>query len=95
MLTIEWRTNNAYDSLLIICESEAIRTVFSPADHAEIQDCLVALGDLSAWDGLDPDPDITPEDYGSLVMRRSEDGTVLALDPPTFAARLAFWFRGN
>ena len=94
MLTIEWRTNNAYDTILIL-EEDTIVTVFSPAARREIHDLLTDLGDLSDWQGVEPDQALLPEAYGDLVMARSEDGTVLEMDGAHLKERLAYWFRGT
>jgi len=91
MLTIEWRTNNAYDTILIL-EGDTIVTVFSPAETKEIHDLLTDLGDLREWQGTEPDEGLVAEAYGDLVMTRSEDGTVLELDSAHLGERLACWF---
>lgn len=94
MFTIEWRTTNAYDTILIL-HDDTICTIFSPAERQEIDDMLIDLGDLHAWQGMDPDEGLRAEAYGDLVMARSEDGTVTALNGAHLKERLAYWFRGT
>lgn len=106
MYSVEWRTNNAYDSLVVCwtgtldgqpeAQETRVITVFLPAGKEEIQDFLVSPGSFADWNGNEiPDDDTSPEDYGELVLSRTEDNGVSCPDGERFAERLAFWFRTN
>jgi len=93
-MNIEWRTNNAYDSVLVIDDEGKVVTWFANNSADSIRDMLVELGDVGDWEGRDPEEVTDPNEYGELVLCRAADGAVLEIGPQ-FAERLAFWFRGE
>ena len=96
---VEWRHNNAYDTVLVTDEDHRITSVYTVGDKSgldALRHALTDLGDLDDWHGDPIDPDAeNPGDYGDLVLQRAACGTVTDLNPKLFAERLAFWFRGR
>ena len=96
--TIEWRTKNAYDSLLVVCESGTtsayqLETAFSPATPQEIEAMVTALGDLRDWRGNElPAEGVEAPDYGDLVLKLDENGGKLVEDRSRIEERLVFLF---
>ena len=95
--TIEWRTKNAYDSLLVVCESGTtsvyqLETAFSPATPQEIEAMVTALGDLRDWRGNGAAEGVAAPDYGNLVLKLDENGGKLVGDLARIKERLVFLF---
>jgi len=93
-MNIQWRTNNAYDSVLVIDDGGKIVTWFADNQADSIRNVLVNMGDLADWEGRAPEGVTDPDEYGELVLSRAADGAVLEIGPQ-FGERLAFWFRGE
>lgn len=67
MNTLEYRTNNAYDSVLLVEDG----TVIGAWDAAVVpRDHLDNPGDLSDWDATYPDC-TDPDDYGTLLWTKA------------------------
>ena len=96
-MRIEWRTNNAYDSVLVI-DDEGQVVQWADADtilangRTALADMLTAPVELSSWSLDDPD-ETDPDGYGELVLAREPgDGQADIPDAKLLAERLAFRF---
>jgi hypothetical protein len=100
-LRIEWRTRAEGDDTVLAVE-EGSGAVVS-AWKAETELLTDYLNDMIGMD-IDKDPkggngvDHTqhrPQEWGDIVMSRSEAGDVLWVDPGLYWERIAYWFRAR
>jgi len=71
-VAVQWRTNNAYDSVLLL--NGAGRVI---SKYNAIPSLLVDMGNIAAWAGDPVDPDLPagdPAEYGDLIIERLADG---------------------
>jgi len=88
----QWRTNNSYDTVLILDDEGRVKTQFRDNEADSIHNLLVNPGRFADWKGNAPSS-MAPDDYGALVMERDDmDGTTNIPDPDLFCHLLALWF---
>jgi hypothetical protein len=97
-LRIEWRSRAEGDDALLTVD-ENTDTVLDAweADAASLTDFLNDMAGLSAHRGRDG-IDLSqrdPEQWGDLVIARSEDGDVLSIEPQLYWEGVAYWFRSR
>jgi hypothetical protein len=99
-LRIEWRCRAEGDDALLAIEDESNRVVKAwEAEEASLTDFLNDMTGLEATGpeanghgGVSQD---NPEEWGELVIARSEAGDILYIDPPLYWAGIAYWFRSR
>jgi hypothetical protein len=94
---IEWRSKAEGDDALLAVEEEN-ETVLEawPADHELLRDFLNDMVGLKphARNGGDVARRF-PDEWGDLVIARSESGDVLTIDPQLYWEGVAYWFRSR
>jgi len=104
-LRIEWRTRAEGDDTIIAVEESSNEVVKTwPAETDVLTDFLNDMVDLhssatmksegKSTNGVDP-THRPPQDWGELVMARSEEGDVLRVEPGLYWERIAYWFRSR
>ena len=98
---IEWRTRGAGDhALLFVGEfGEDSNTVLQTwgADPALLADFLNDMAALDTATGL-LEVDVSqrePQQWGKLVLARSQSGDVLTIDPERYWDGIYYWFRSR
>jgi hypothetical protein len=98
---IEWRRRMEGDDTLLTIENETNAVVKAwPADTDLLTNFLNDMTGLSqrpvekSGNGVDH-IDRQPQEFGDLVMSRSEDGDVLWLDPELYWDGIAHYFRSK
>ena len=97
-LRIEWRSRTEGDDALLAVEddSNAVLSAWE-ADPALLTDFLNDMAGLDAHKG-GISVDVSqrdPEQWGELVIARSESGDVLSVDPQLYWEGVAYWFRSR
>ena len=97
-LRIEWRSRAEGDDALLAVD-ESSNTVLDAwkADAALLADFLNDMDGLNAQrgrDGMDASHR-DPEQWGELVIARSDSGDVLSVDPQLYWEGVAYWFRSR
>ena len=100
-MRIEWRTNNAYDSVLRIDDDGKLldwadaSSISAGKSRPILADLLVEPIELESW-SMDEPTSTDPEDYGELVLAREtgDDGAEIP-SVRLLAKRLAFHFRAT
>lgn len=96
-MRIEWRYGNAEDVLLTVDEEGATALEVWEFDSALLSDFLNLMTGLDAHvrRAVTDDGRRDPEEWGRLVIARSDDGDVLRIDPELYWDRVAHWFRSQ
>lgn len=101
-LRLEWRSRTEGDDTILAVQVEdgRPRVVKSwPADIDILTDLLnemVGLDDKPGNGGNGMDySQRSPQDWGNLVISRSDEGDVLYIDPALYWEGIAFWFRSR
>ena len=98
-VSVEWRVRDGSDAIAVVDSHGIVAEVAIP-DESLLKDYLAVTSDLKRWrewtvwrpaNANEREPD----SLGELVMGRSEDGDVLAVDPELFWERIYRWFRSR
>ena len=97
-MRFEWRNGERdTDALLAVDEdSNTVQEVWE-ATGALLEDFLNEMATIDGDKGAsrtDVD-ERDPQQWGGLVIARSDTGDVLSIDPELYWDRLAFWFRSR
>jgi hypothetical protein len=98
---IEWRTKGRGDDALLFVREfgEAGDTVLRSwdANPRRLTDFLNDMEDLdTSGAGLEtPLDQRKPEQWGQLVLSRSPEGDILAIDPEIYWDKIYYWFRSS
>lgn len=96
---VEWRVQDGSDAIAMVDSNGTVAEVAIP-DEVVLKDYLAVTADLdrwrkwTIWNSVSADKR-HPEAWGKLVMGRSEDGDILAMDPELFWERVYRWFRSR
>ncbi len=96
-MRIEWRYGNAGDVLLTVDEEGATALEVWEFDGTLLSDFLNLMAglDVHGRQAITDDGQRDPEEWGRLVIARSDDGDVLRIDPELYWDRVAHWFRSQ
>jgi len=103
-LRIEWRSRAEGDDTIVAIEEGSNAVVTSWVANVDLLtdflNDMVGLdpkstsGDVKTANGVDHSQR-SPQEWGDLVMARSDDGDVLRIDPALYWDRIAYWFRSR
>ena len=96
-MRIEWRYRNPENALLTVDEEGNTALEVWELDRALLSDFLnqmTTLGTCSRQSIVD-DSQRDPQEWGGLVIARSDSGDVLRTDPELYWDRVAHWFRSE
>jgi hypothetical protein len=105
-LRMEWRRRAEGDETILAVETGSNAVVKAwPADTDLLADFLNDMagldptapnagGDTKPTNGVDHTQH-PPQEWGDVVMSRSEDGDVLWVDPALYWEGIAYWFRSK
>jgi hypothetical protein len=97
-LRIEWRSRAEGEDALLAVEDEDNKVLGTwEANPPLLKDFL---NDMEELQGKAPPNEVSspnryPEEWGALVIARSEDGDVLLVDPQLYWEGVAYWFRAH
>ena len=96
-MRIEWRYRSDEDALLTVDEEGATALEVWELDRALLSDFLNLMTSLDAHNkrSIVVDAQRDPQEWGQLVIARSDDGDVLRVDPELYWDRVAHWFRSE
>ncbi|MBO0691838.1 MAG: hypothetical protein J2P58_02980 [Acidimicrobiaceae bacterium] len=94
---IEWRrAEDGEEAVIAVEESTDVITRVWPASPAILADFLNDMHLLeSPSGGVDEGFGSDPEDWGDVVIARSESGQILRVDPQLYWEGVATWFRSR
>lgn len=95
-LRIEWRSRTEGDDTLLAVEDGAhvVKAWLADADLlTDFLNDMVGL-DPKSRNGVDYSKR-SPQEWGDLVMARSDTGDVLSVDPTLYLGGIAHWFRSH
>ena len=99
-MNIEWRHYAGNDAIVLVDPStESVREI-SQADGAVLKDYLAVTGNMDswrrslAWQSVKAD-DSSPDQFGELVLSRTETGDISFVDPELFWEGVQRWFRSK
>jgi hypothetical protein len=81
------------DTLIQVMDEGSVVQAW-PADGALISDFLNDMDDLHDRKGIEIGQK-APQDWGKLVLSRSENGGILQVDPDVYWDRVQHWFRSR
>jgi len=96
-LRLEWRSKAEGEDVLLAVD-EGSNTVKEEweADTDLLTDFLNEMAGLDTGTrGKVPSGDRDPQEWGDLVIARSESGDVLSVDPELYWEGIAYWFRSR
>ncbi|MCY4582498.1 MAG: hypothetical protein OXE50_06840 [Chloroflexi bacterium] len=96
-MRIEWRYGDQQDALISVDEEGGTALEVWEFDRALLSDFLnlmTAIGTHSRQSIAD-DGQRDPQEWGRLVIARSDDGDVLRIDPELYWDRVSHWFRSQ
>lgn len=97
-MRIEWRSRGKGDDALLAVNEEGNAVIGAwVADAPLLTDFLNEMLGLDAHygrGGLDLNQR-DPQQWGDLVLARSESGDVLSVDPELYWERVSYWFRSR
>jgi len=96
-LRYEWRSRAEGDEAILAVEegSYAVVKVWV-ADTDRLADLLNDMKEFDPTSGNGVgDSQRSPEEWGRLVMARSEDGDILNIDPELYWGGIGYWFRSR
>lgn len=96
-MRIEWRYRSDEDALLTVDEEGTTALAVWELDRALLSDFLNLMTSLDAHSkrSIVDDAQRDPQEWGQLVIARSDDGDVLRVDPELYWDRVAHWFRAE
>lgn len=96
-LLIEWRSKaEGDDALLAVAEDTYTVLKAWKADPALLTDFLNDMAGLNAMGThREGTREPSPEEWGELVIARSESGDVLSIDPQLYWEGISYWFRSR
>jgi len=96
-LRIEWRSRAEGDDTILAVEdgsSAVVRAWLADTDLlTDFLNDMVGL-DMKSTNGVDYSQR-SPQEWGDLVMARSDTGDVLSVDPQLYWDGIAYWFRSR
>ena len=94
-MRIEWRCRSDEDALLTVDAEGATVLEVWELNRALLSDFLNLMASLDAHGrrSIADDAQRDPEEWGQLVIARSDDGDVIRIDPELYWDRVAHWFR--
>ena len=97
-MRIEWRNRNHEDDALLTVEEDS-NTVLDAweADADSLADFLNNMErvDAQRGRGVADSSQRDPQQWGGLVVARSDNGDVLSIDPELYWDRVTYWFRSR
>jgi hypothetical protein len=94
-IRIEWRSNVEGDDVLLKVQDDDHIVHAWEANPALLKDFLNDMTRFADGGGAATIDENDPKRWGQLVIARSEDGDVLAIDPESYWARIGYWFRSH
>lgn len=94
-MRIEWRYRNPEDALLTVDEEGNAALEVWEFDRALLSDFLNMMTSLDTYgrQSIVDDSQRDPQEWGGLVIARTDSGDVLRVDPELYWDRVAHWFR--
>jgi hypothetical protein len=99
-MSVEWRVREGADALLRVDEERRVVSQVAPPDAALLRSYLATGGTgeawhaWGAWQAVDGEHQ-SADDWGELVLSRSEGGPILFIDPALFWEGVYRWFRSR
>ncbi len=96
-MRIEWRYQDQQDTLLTVDEDGRAALEVWDLDRALLADFLNLMTGLNDY-GRQPiaaDVPRDPQEWGQLVIARSDAGDVFRVDPELYWDRVSHWFRAQ
>jgi hypothetical protein len=95
-LRIEWRSKSDGDDAILAVE-DGSNTVLEAwdVDPTRLTDFLNDMTSLGKGRDTRDVGEQSPEEWGELVIARSEEGDVLDVDPERYWGGVAHWFRAR
>ena len=96
-MRIEWRYRNPEDALLTVDEEGKTALEVWEIDKALLSDFLNQMTSLDTYSRqtIVDDNRRDPQEWGGLVIARSDSGDVFRVDPELYWDRVAHWFRSE
>ena len=96
-MRIEWRYRDQQDALISVDEEGSTALEVWEFDKALLSDFLNLMTGLDEHGrhGIADDSRRDPQEWGMLVIARSDDGDVLRIDPELYWDRVSHWFRSQ
>ena len=96
-MRIEWRYRSDEDALLTVDEDGRTALEVWEFDRSLLSDFLNLMTSLDAHNRqrIVDDAQRNPEEWGGLVIARTDSGDVLRIDPELYWDRVAHWFRSQ
>lgn len=96
-MRIEWRYRNPDDALIVVDEEGRTALDVWEFDRALLSDFLNQMTSLDAHSRqrIVDDSRRDPQEWGGLVIARTDSGDVLRIDPELYWDRVAHWFRSE
>ena len=92
-MRLEWRSRSDGDDVVIAVDdrnNEVLRVwVADPEILTDFLNDMEAISSLDDVKGTEP----APQNWGDLVLARSDEGDVLDIDPQLYWEGVSFWFR--
>jgi hypothetical protein len=95
-IRIEWRSKAEGDDVILKVQDDDDRVVQAwEANPGLLKDFLNDMTGFDDGSGTVAGDEVDPRGWGRLVVARSEDGDVLAIDPESYWDRIGYWFRSR
>ncbi len=96
-MRIEWRYGDQRDSLLTVDEDGRSALEVWEIDRALLADFLNMMTGLDTYSrrNIADDGERDPQEWGRLVIARSDNGDVFRVDPELYWDRVTHWFRAQ
>lgn len=92
---LEWRGDRkANHSILALDESNSVIRTWT-ADPALLKDLLNDMSGFDSSGSAESSGGGNPQDFGPLILARSETGDVLSIDPQRYWEGVSDWFRSR
>jgi len=96
-LQFEWRSRAEGDDTILAIEGESHAVVNAWVADTDL--LMDLLNDMKGFDSISgnsaDDSKHDPQEWGRLVMARSEAGDILSIDPGLYWDGIGFWFRSR
>ncbi len=96
-MRIEWRYRDQQDALISVDEEGNTALEAWEFNKELLSDFLNLMTGLDGHGrhGIADDNRRDPQEWGTLVIARSDDGDVLRIDPELYWDRVSYWFRSQ
>jgi hypothetical protein len=96
-LLLEWRSKaDGQDTILAVDDDTYVVRKAWKAEPALLTDLLNEMAEFKApGNNHESVPEPSPQEWGELVIARSESGEVLSIDPQLYWEGISYWFRAR